>query len=68
LKVELIKQKRMERKMGLTGKFGMALGGVGAVTGAIAGSGVLSGVGAVVGGSSGYVIGNILAYPKRKKL
>jgi hypothetical protein len=67
LKIELAKQKRVNRKMGLYGKMGTVLGGAGAVTGAVCGQGVLSGVLAVVGGSGGYIAGSLLARPRRKK-
>ena len=59
--IELLKQERIERKMGFSARMGVAFGGAGGVVGALVGSGVLSGVGAVVGGSSGYLIGNKLS-------
>lgn len=46
---------------------GVAFGGIGAMIGAVCGSGVLSGVGAVVGGSGGYLVGNGLSKKKRNR-
>ena len=67
LMIELLKQKRVERKMGLQGKFGIAFGSAGAVAGAVVGTGVLSGVGAVVGGSGGFLLGKAASHGKRVK-
>ena len=57
----------MEANLGIKGKLGCVFGTLGAGIGAMAGVGALSGVGAVIGGSSGYIAGQAIEAPERRR-
>jgi hypothetical protein len=53
----MLKQKRIDRKMGAQGHMDVGFGGIGALIGGFMGSGVFSGLGVVLLGSSGFLAG-----------
>lgn len=64
----MLKQKRIDEKMGAQGHMDITFGSIGAVMGGFFGSGVFSGIGVVVGGSSGFLAGKGLSQAKRNDL